>query len=92
MNAPDLLPAFRGYTTSVRMHGRRLMVHIDQSALVKLGASAGDSANQLRVLDRHMPRFHALALQLGGRGARSEVTICADDVWWSAAEGSEESV
>ncbi len=82
--------AFRGYTISVRMHGRRLIVHIDQDALVKLGARARDGADQLRTLNRHMPRFHALALQFGARDAGSEITIRADDVWWSADEWTEE--
>ena len=72
------------------MHGRRLIVHIDQDALIKLGARPHDSTDQLRTLNRHMPRFHAMALQLGARAIGSEITIGADDAWWSAAEWSEE--
>ena len=83
--------AFRGYTVSVRMHRCRLIVHIGQDALVKLGARPHDGADRLRTLNRHMPRFHALALQFGARDAGSEVTIRADDVWWSADEWTKDT-
>lgn len=83
---------FHGYTVSVRMHGRRLIVHVGQDALVKLGARAHDGADQLRTLNKHMPRFHAPALQFEALDAGSEVTIHADDVWWLADESTEDAV
>jgi hypothetical protein len=74
-----------GYTTSVRTLRGRLILHIDIGALLKLGASDGNEAAQLATLYRHMPRFHALALQLAA-GLKTEVTVEAADVGWNAAE------
>ncbi|WP_220811727.1 hypothetical protein [Variovorax sp. UMC13] len=91
MTNPTSPEAFGGYTVSVRLHRRRLIMHVAQDALVKLGARPHDGADQLRTLNRHMPRFHALALQFGARDAGSEVTIRADDVWWSADEWTEDT-
>lgn len=67
-------------------------MHVDSAALLKLGAVDGDAASLLITLKRHMPRFHALALQLAARGLKTEVTVAPGDVWWSADEGTERRV
>lgn len=69
----------RGYTISVRTIRGRLIVHVDKSALVQLGA-ADDEGDLLRTLNRHMPRLHALALERAAEGLCSEVTLGAGDV------------
>jgi len=84
--------AIRGYTISVRTLRGRLIVHIDASALVQLGASGEDHEDLLRTLNRHMPRLHALALQLAAQGLKTEVTIGAADVAWTSTDGAQSAL
>jgi hypothetical protein len=71
------------FTVSIRTIRGPLTVHVKKEALFKLGAIDADEATQLRTLDRHMPRFHALALQLAARATTHVVAISAADVWWN---------
>jgi hypothetical protein len=72
----------KGFTTSIRTAGGRIMVHIDKAALIKLGA-VDEIGSLLHTLDVHMPRFHALALQKAHREGRNHVAIGGSDVWWA---------
>lgn len=76
--------ALQGYTVSVRTLRGRLIAHIEKAALLRLGAANDDSA-LLLTLEQHLPRLHALALQLAARGAHGVVTVRAEDVWWAEA-------
>lgn len=70
-----------GFATSIRTSDGRVLVHIGEDALVKLGAVEGDERSLLRTLYLHMPHFHALARQLASRGRPSEVRIGSREVW-----------
>lgn len=68
------------YTTSIRTPGGRILVHVTEDALKKLGASC--AASELKTLASHMQRLHDLALQIAAQSAECEVHISAAEIWW----------
>ena len=66
------------FTTSIRLPEGRLLVHVCNDALVKLGSERpGDG---LTILSRNMPRVIDAARQLAARDACHEVIISAKDL------------
>ena len=58
-----------------------VQVDIDKEALLRLGAQ-DEAASLQATLSRHLPRIHALALQLAWREPGATIRIREDDIWW----------
>jgi hypothetical protein len=83
--APEADRLDSGFTVSARTVRGRLLITIDRDALKKL-ERPGVDASLLSVLARHMPRFHALALQMAADHGVNHVVIEAKDIHWTDDE------
>src|SRR3982750_2254732 len=78
------LSSDHAFTTSMRTRHGRVLVHITCDAMRELGA--GEAITELEILDRHIERLKAVALEKSSRTDAMEVQVDAPDIWWTGVK------